>query len=136
MKLIILKLIVVLICIIPCVIMVKKSYEPKKIEFNKYLMEIKSCLSIQKEIDKAVSDYGRDKSIFKNVRSDKDFEQIEKQLINDGYLNKNYNKTISKNCLFVIKDGEVCCVCHSDEKQIRILTFLIVNTIMEYIILI
>ena len=116
----ILKLIIVLVCIIPCVIQVKNSYEPYKDEFNKYLLEFNACLSTQKEIDRALSNYGRSKAIFQNVRSDKDFKRVEKELIEAGCLDKNYNKAPSEDCLFVIENGYVCCVCHSNEKQIKV----------------
>jgi hypothetical protein len=115
----ILKLIIVLVCVIPCVIQIKNSYEPYKNEFNKYLLEFNACLSTQKEIDRALSNYGRSKAIFQNVRSDKDFKRVEKELIEAGCLDKNYNKAPSEDCLFIIEDGYVCCVCHSDIKQIK-----------------
>ena len=111
------KIIILLSCVIPCFIFVGKSYEPKNIKYKEYLMNFEACLTTQKALNSALDKFGRDKSIFKDVRSDLDFSNVEKELINSDCLDKNYNKA-TPDCLYVINEGELYCACHSNIKQI------------------
>ena len=98
---------------------VKKSYEPVRLHFKEEITEFEACKSTQEELDRAITKYGRSKSIFVNVRSDISFEKVERELIDTSCLEEKYNKAPSKDCLYIIKNGDVCCVCHSDVKQIE-----------------
>ncbi len=102
---------------ITCFIFIKISYEPNYTKYDKYIKLLDSCSLTQKKIDSAISKFGRDNPMFLNIRSDNEFAKVEKRLINSNCLDKNYNKA-SSDCFYVIIEGEVYCVCHSNMKAI------------------
>lgn len=114
----IIKSIIIFICAGFCILAVLNSYKPQDDKYKDYIKQYNACIAVQKEIEGAILGYGPEKSIFSDVRSDKDFEQVEKELINSKNLSRDY-KNKSKDCFYVINNGNIYCIRHSDVNKIK-----------------
>ena len=116
---VILRWIIFIVTVVTSIIAVKFSYIPTKASFYDFIKEYKACLSIQDQLEFAIHDYGFGDALFDDVRNDEDFNRVERELIDHRNLDPDYNKNKPEGCFFVIKNGKVCCVCHSDEGQVN-----------------
>ncbi len=116
---VILRWIIFIVTVVASIVAVRSSYLPTRISFSEYINEYKACLGIQKQIESAINDYDSLNALFDDVRTDEDFNQVERELIDHRNLDPDYNKNKPEGCFFVIKNGKVCCVCHSDEDQVN-----------------
>lgn len=113
-----LRWIIFIVTVVASIVAVRSSYLPTRISFYEYINEYKACLGIQKQIESAINDYDFLDALFDDVRTDDDFNRVERELINSHKLAPDYNKNKPEGCFYVIKNGKVCCVCHSDDIQI------------------
>ena len=113
-----------------------ESYE----ELDKFLqMEMQDFSNNNN--NKSANSIDDNNPMFLNIRSDNEFANVEKRLINSNCLDKNYNKA-SSDCFYVIIEGEVYCVCHSNmnaiDKNIKWINKLMSNNktdeIFDYLI--
>lgn len=116
---VILRWIIFIVTVVASIVAVRSSYLPTRISFSEYINEYKACLGIQKQIESAINDYDSLNALFDDVRTDDDFYRVERELINSHKLAPDYNKNKPEACFFVIENGKVCCVCHSDEDQVN-----------------
>ena len=115
---VILRWIIYIVTVVTSILAVRFSYLPTRESFNNYIKEYKACLSIQNQLEFAIPDYGFGDALFDDVRTDEDFNRVERELIDHRNLDPDYNKNKPEGCFYVIKNGKVCCVCHSDDIQI------------------
>ncbi len=116
---VILRWIIFIVTVVASIVAVRSSYLPTRISFSEYINEYKACLGIQKQIESAINDYDSLNALFDDVRTDEDFNRVERELINSHKLAPDYNKNKPEACFFVIENGKVCCVCHCDESTIK-----------------
>lgn len=114
----VLKILFLMICAIPCIWSIVKSYQPKIDNYEKYIKICKDCEYTQRKLQSALNSYSDLNSPIGDVRDEADFLNVEKLLINSGCLEKDYNRS-TEECFYVIVDKEVTCTCHADVEDIE-----------------